>query len=157
MKSYCEDTKIEMDSPAPQGAGGLKYPYSRPQSQEQRSRPARGGWIEILPNIQLYRADMSRPARGGWIEIPCGIPTSGRSMSRPARGGWIEIQDKLRQMMTALSRPARGGWIEIGNNWGNNGNNGGPAPQGAGGLKSTSDRYQCLHICPAPQGAGGLK
>ena len=35
---------------------------------------------------------VSRPARGGWIEIvgTCSKPPGGRS--RPARGGWIEIR-----------------------------------------------------------------
>ena len=34
-----------------------------------KSRPARGGWIEMTPyDLEPYR-EMSRPARGGWIEI----------------------------------------------------------------------------------------
>ena len=34
------------------------------------SRPARGGWIEIISSGVLPHIFSSRPARGGWIEIP---------------------------------------------------------------------------------------
>ena len=33
----------------------------------------------------------------------------------------------------------------------------GPAPHGAGGLKSFWHPPECLSTCPAPHGAGGLK
>ena len=35
-------------SPAPQGAGGLKCRVKRQRDEMAESRPARGGWIEIL-------------------------------------------------------------------------------------------------------------
>ena len=34
-----------------------------------KSRPARGGWIEIVTPVARSRRKKSRPARGGWIEI----------------------------------------------------------------------------------------
>ena len=36
---------------------------------EMSSRPARGGWIEIMSLIISFILVRSRPARGGWIEI----------------------------------------------------------------------------------------
>ena len=56
-----------------------------------RSRPARGGWIEIYFSKKFVNDVLSRPARGGWIEIIVFIARRGHSTSRPARGGWIEI------------------------------------------------------------------
>mgnify|MGYP004664287679 CR=1 FL=1 len=37
------------------------------------SRPARGGWIEILGTSQRFSRIASRPARGGWIEMRIGL------------------------------------------------------------------------------------
>ena len=48
----------------------------------------------------------SRPARGGWIEML-------RASSITARGGWIEITKTMTMTLRLGSRPARGGWIEI--------------------------------------------
>ena len=78
----------------------------------------------------------SRPARGGWIEISIRAGASGDGCtSRPARGGWIEIVEDLNYVgKPSRSRPARGGWIEILlKDLGLVVN--GPAPHGAGGLK----------------------
>ena len=55
--------------PAPQGAGGLKYMDEKEITVSVRSRPARGGWIEILVVAICCALIWSRPARGGWIEI----------------------------------------------------------------------------------------
>ena len=60
--------------PAPQGAGGLKYMDEKEITVSVRSRPARGGWIEILVVAICCALIWSRPARGGWIEI--GTPPS---------------------------------------------------------------------------------
>ena len=69
----------------------MKLPYSVIIKVAGVSRPARGGWIEIVFNLPSQNLRPSRPARGGWIEITIARPVrSGRS-SRPARGGWIEI------------------------------------------------------------------
>ena len=80
---------------------------------------------------------MSRPARGGWIEI-MRIYINAEEMieSRPARGGWIEIVFLLLLSILSASRPARGGWIEIIPHWAKYFDSHSPAPHGAGGLKS---------------------
>ena len=55
--------------PAPHGAGGLKFCCISPVWADTTSRPARGGWIEILVVACINPAWASRPARGGWIEM----------------------------------------------------------------------------------------
>ena len=40
--------KLHVTGPAPHGAGGLKYHGSLTTSISFGSRPARGGWIEII-------------------------------------------------------------------------------------------------------------
>ena len=55
------------------------------------------------------------------------------------------------------SRPARGGWIEILKYVKSRSEKRGPAPQGAGGLKSQITSPEGGWNGPAPQGAGGLK
>ena len=55
--------------PAPQGAGGLKSESAPSAYPMPKSRPARGGWIEIHVCESGQLAQSSRPARGGWIEI----------------------------------------------------------------------------------------
>ena len=80
----------------------------------ERSRPARGAWIET-PRARLCEAcGMSRPARGAWIETGDTEPrTQGLDTSRPARGAWIETHHlDLRRLAQNMSRPARGAWIE---------------------------------------------
>ena len=121
------------------------------------SRPARGGWIEILLTASPTKSILSRPARGGWIEMKDVVVTfraeaspaphgagglKSRNdvyreeikMSRPARGGWIEIRCSGSPAALLKSRPARGGWIEMARMCGKPGECG-PAPHGAGGLK----------------------
>ena len=49
---------VELLGPAPQGAGGLKFPEPRGDADRVRSRPARGGWIEIP---QSYRDGQPEP------------------------------------------------------------------------------------------------
>ena len=56
-------------SPAPHGAGGLKLNNIGLIRILRLSRPARGGWIEIVSSVADFKAGASRPARGGWIEI----------------------------------------------------------------------------------------
>ena len=114
----------------------MKYGFRAFCLQKSKSRPARGGWIEIagmasrLPYqegpapqgagglkfaadvLTRYRAE-SRPARGGWIEILKHLLLFDWAKSRPARGGWIEILLFQLKRSQKRSRPARGGWIEI--------------------------------------------
>ena len=56
-------------SPAPHGAGGLKWVIIFFILLSLMSRPARGGWVEIVKAGGRVAAPLSRPARGGWIEI----------------------------------------------------------------------------------------
>ena len=99
----------------------------------------------------------SRPARGGWIEIREHPGRSTAARSRPARGGWIEISHMRTRKALYLSRPARGGWIEISRRVCYADHKNSPAPQGAGGLKSAAGTGAAERKGPAPQGAGGLK
>ena len=62
LVSYTADVTLE--SPAPHGAGGLKfYCRTRPQACES-SRPARGGWIEILSDDEQARRIIVPPRTG---------------------------------------------------------------------------------------------
>ena len=109
------------------------------------SRPARGGWIEISKLRQARLQNPSRPARGGWIEMMmAALNEPSRSMSRPARGGWIEIVYTNPNSVFRGSRPARGGWIEMQKTDEQKEAAKGPAPQGAGGLKSNERRSPAL-------------
>ena len=47
----------------------MKSAGSKTDLERLRSRPARGGWIEIAVISRNAVEGMSRPARGGWIEI----------------------------------------------------------------------------------------
>ena len=51
-----------------------------------QSRPARGGWIEMLGSVPDYDRVRSRPARGGWIEIFKLKPDFGSIMVPPRTG-----------------------------------------------------------------------
>ena len=82
---------MERLSPAPHGAGGLKFELLEICVNGRLSRPARGGWIEISAAPEWRTYQLSRPARGGWIEIDALVADNNVSSSRPARGGWIEI------------------------------------------------------------------
>ena len=53
---------------APHGARGLKRRADQRTDEEARSRPARGAWIETLPEARARIMSASRPARGAWIE-----------------------------------------------------------------------------------------
>ena len=63
------------------------------EKREIRSRPAWGGWIEIIRQVDL-RILMQRPA--------------------PHGAGGLKYMSILRWMKQIPSRPAWGGWIEIG-------------------------------------------
>ena len=48
----------------------MKSFVGRASALTQRSRPARGAWVEIFLNKSIFAAIASRPARGAWVEIP---------------------------------------------------------------------------------------
>ena len=123
-----------------------------------RSRPARGGWIEILC-WEMVGPMPIRPAPHGAGGLKSAHKDKGgtKGRSRPARGGWIEIETHVYLRCTGTSRPARGGWIEIPSQRTAPVKNAGPAPHGAGGLKSVRILRLGRQRRPAPHGAGGLK
>ncbi len=51
----------------PQGAGGLKFPSPIMSWETRKSRPARGGWIEILPG-HISRRTVCVPPRKGRVD-----------------------------------------------------------------------------------------
>ena len=54
----------------PQGVRGLKSAHEDIRLQREKSHPARGAWIEIIPSAFVYGfIGSSHPARGAWIEI----------------------------------------------------------------------------------------
>ena len=137
-----QSVKRDILRPAPHGAGGLKCRFSAGINRTMsESRPARGGWVEILRGKVSWTATRwFRPARGGWVEIrPLYAESLGTAESRPARGGWVEINlrhprhylqrrpaphgagglKSIRSCKLAgnllQSRPARGGWVEMSN------------------------------------------
>ena len=69
----------------------MKFQCEAARNDLRRSRPARGGWIEMAENVYRTRHVRSRPARGGWIEMLSVLVFEDSDVSRPARGGWIEI------------------------------------------------------------------
>ena len=87
--------------PGPQGAGGLKFDCPKRHEGDELSRPARGGWIEML------RAS-SITARGGWIEILMARKPAITRTSRPARGGRIEIFPSRRSARQNRVPPRKG-------------------------------------------------
>ena len=59
-----------------EGIAGLGGPaiiilchLNRSLSWKHPSRPARGGWIEMIAASLSANSILSRPARGGWIEM----------------------------------------------------------------------------------------
>ena len=122
--------------PVPRGAGGLKYFFPHHNKITKKSRPARGGWIEMIPTLPHTLPPLSRPARGGWIEIICRSHSAPRRSCPVPRGaGGLKSFASPALLRPSPSRPARGGWIEI-------------------------TAKQCAFIqseSPVPRGAGGLK
>ena len=54
------------------------------------SRPARGGWIEIITQRGGGPWQRSRPARGGWIEILARYHSAGVTCHVPSREGRVD-------------------------------------------------------------------
>ena len=54
-------------SPTPHGVGGLKYGLAVNAAKEDKSHPARGGWIEIKERLQEYEFAFV-PPRTGWVD-----------------------------------------------------------------------------------------
>ena len=79
-----------------------------------RSRPPRGGWIEISLMPSMISSAVSRPPRGGWIEICNSAVMSAASRVPPPHGaGGLKLTAYHDALDKWMSRPPRGGWIEI--------------------------------------------
>ena len=55
MKSLLPMGRMDYCSPAPHGAGGLKSEKPKGKNTGKKSRPARGGWIEIVLRESLSK------------------------------------------------------------------------------------------------------
>ena len=77
---------------APHGARGLKYGVVYRETGKERSRPARGAWIEISPFGNYKEVNNSRAPHGA-RGLKCGglLHRADGDRSRPARGAWIEM------------------------------------------------------------------
>ena len=67
LKYACYRTLIKDFSRAPHGARGLKYPRTYSQASQNKSRPARGAWIEIFTGRSAtfsYQCRAPHGARG---------------------------------------------------------------------------------------------
>ena len=56
---------------------------------EMSSRPARGGWIEIIEAGMWQKMARSRPARGGWIEMRM-VNARNQCLKVPPRTGRVD-------------------------------------------------------------------
>ena len=79
------------------------------------SRPAWGGWIEIINvSISYHLRKCPVPHGAGGLKFFIAQISTQDTESRPAWGGWIEIAvDRTCIRKGDVSRPAWGGWIEI--------------------------------------------
>ena len=80
------DTRRREDRRAPHGARGLKYDRRRGDGGGNSSRPARGAWIEMVPDVEPEPSVSSRPARGAWIEIGINGYATENTLSRAPHG-----------------------------------------------------------------------
>ena len=73
------------------------------------SRPARGGWIEIILNAVKSELVSSRPARGGWIEISIKIHDfSGKCSPAPHGAGGLKSDAPISVSSTSDVPPRTG-------------------------------------------------
>ena len=98
--------------PAPHGAGGLKYILGTHHNLIKRSRPARGGWIEIVAGGVLAGLTGSPAPHGAGGLKFTGVTRHNPLLgSRPARGGWIEIRQEI-EAMEGPEVPPRTGRVD---------------------------------------------
>ena len=64
--------------------------------------------MKLIVLIVMNYADKSRPARGAWIETMKGSATSLHQSSRPARGAWIETRRCLLLHVKGFVAPRTG-------------------------------------------------
>ena len=87
----------------------MKFTAVKSQLVTLKSRPARGGWIEILfvPKTLCLGARPAPHGAGGLKSAPASIFCE-VVLSRPARGGWIEILVLVRLLVLFLVPPRTG-------------------------------------------------
>ena len=78
------------------------------------SRPARGGWIEIIPfDIDRPLTDGPVPRGAGGLKFQSYLQAICKSYwSRPARGGWIEMGCGVSRRRTVWHVPSREGRVD---------------------------------------------
>mgnify|MGYP004725130887 CR=1 FL=1 len=76
---------------------------------KEKSRPARGAWVEIRKSLVAETGTLSsRPARGAWVEIRKLLAVNSGNASRPARGAWVEMSTSGRTPLLAIVAPRKG-------------------------------------------------
>ena len=80
--------------------------------QDERSRPRKGAWIEILRRNSWPGMVDSRPRKGAWIEIARKKWSTSRAGVAPARGRGLKSAGYSRGSEVD-GRPRKGAWIEI--------------------------------------------
>ena len=116
----------------------MKYIFGTVQRARKPSRPARGGWVEMLVKAgHVEPKPCPAPHGAGGLKFALQASKPANMESRPARGGWVEIASHRQRRQTRYrpaphgagglkyiafrsvaavhgkSRPARGGWVEI--------------------------------------------
>ena len=101
-----------------------------------KSRPARGGWIEIARYPSCgWKQHRPAPHGAGGLKSACGGGLVGSVRPAPHGAGGLKYVMNALNTGGFQSRPARGGWIEILVSSSSLVSVTGPAPHGAGGLK----------------------
>ena len=99
LKCSCGFSFARCQCLAPHGASGLKFKLGvLGRDAVNRSRPARGEWIEMRERNNRAHVGQSRPARGEWIEMTACGPACLKMLSRPIRGEWIEMFSRMRSV-----------------------------------------------------------
>ena len=115
LKLHLDKTAQLVRRRAPQGARGLKYD-ERAEAEEVLGRAPQGarGLKYEVDRANLVVLEKSRPARGAWVEI---ISLAQRAVPLPCRApqGARGLKSWLTYELTtgSWSRPARGAWVEI--------------------------------------------
>ena len=91
----------------------MKLVVSKPERKAQKSRLARGAWIETFLLTELLTESLGRASQGarGLKHVIYNL-VQVDFLSRLARGAWIETQVRAELSKGKKSRLARGAWIE---------------------------------------------
>ena len=86
----------------------MKCACAGEKSQNERSLPVRGAWVEISRATPDRKKERSLPVRGAWVEIPSAIGRASRRASLPVRGAWVEITIGMKNVVIAPVAPRAG-------------------------------------------------